>query len=107
MKKFYFVDNILRYNKSISHACDIRKSGFKYDIIIRGIIYDKEKIIYLRLNDFTFYFGIEQKKAVYQFKNNLRACEYYLKNNFTRYKIFDSLSINKLPLQLQKDILST
>jgi hypothetical protein len=106
-KKFYFTDNTLTYNKSISHACDIRQSGQKYDIIIRGIIYPREKIIYLRLNDFTFYFGIEQKKLQYQFNKNLTACEIYLKKHFKSYQVYNSYSIAKLPLNIQKEILNT
>ena len=105
MKKFYFTDNTLRYNRGISHACDIKQLGFRYDIIVRGIIYEKEKIIYLRINDLAYYYGIEQKKAVYQFNNNLQHCKAYLKNKFRRYSIFDSYTINKLPERLQKDIL--
>lgn len=106
MRKFYFTNNTFK-NCGVSHACDIKRTGAKYDVIVRGIILDREKVIYLRINNFSLYFGIEQKKAEYNFKNNFGACEGYLRRNFKGYKVLDSFSINKLPLQLQKDILNS
>lgn len=106
MKKFIYLDDNFKYTGA-SHACDIRRAGFAYDTVIRGIIIDKPKIIYIRLNDFNVYQGIEYKRAQYQFKNNLNACEAYLKRNFKRYRVYDSLSITKLPERLQRDILNS
>lgn len=106
MDKFIYDKNNFRYTGA-SHTCDIKQTGFAYDVIVRGIIIKKPKIVYIRLNDFSIYQGIEYKKVIYQFKNNLRTCQNYIRNNFRGYKIFDSLSINKLPDRVQKDILNT
>lgn len=107
MNKFYFINNTLKYNKNLSHGQDIKQTGFEYDIIIRGIIFKDIKTIYLRINDFTYYFGIKQKRLQYQFNKNLKTCENYLKRNFKDFKLYDSYTINKLPYELQKEILNT
>lgn len=106
MDKFIYNKGTFKYT-GVSHAYDIKQTGFAYDVIIRGIVIDKPRIVYIRLNDFSIYQGIEYKRVMYQFKNNLKDCQDYIKNNFKGFRLFDSLSINKLPLQLQRDILNT
>jgi len=106
MNKFIYSKGNFKYTGS-SHACDIKQTGSAYDVIIRGIILKKPKAVYIRLNDFTIYQGLEYKKVEYQFKNNLKACEAYLKKNFKKYRVYDSLSINKLSYNTQRDILNS
>ena len=104
MEKYIFKDKKLRHTP-YNHACYI-KGG--YDITIRLIILDKERIIYIRINEFDkLYQGLEYKKVQYQFEQNLKACEAYLKRNYKKHKIYDSYSINELQYQLQKDILNS
>lgn len=106
MKKFIYLKDTFKYTGA-SHACDIKQTGFDFDKVIRGIIFDKPKIVYIRLNDFSIYQGVEYKKIQYQFKNTLQGCKGYLKKNFRRYRVYDSLSITKLPQELQDEILNS
>jgi len=105
MNKFAFVNNELKATP-YSHAQYIKRED--YDISIRLIIFDKERIIYIRINEFNkIYQGLEYKKVEYQFKKNLRACEAYLKRKFKGYRIYNSYSIYELADSLQSDILNS
>lgn len=106
MQKFIYLNDNFKYTGA-SHACDIKQTGFDFDKVIRGIIFDKPKIVYIRLNDFSIYQGIEYKRIKYQFKNTLQGCKTYLRKNFRRYRVYDSLTISKLPERLQRDILNS
>jgi len=79
----------------------------KYDTFIRLIIFEKERLIYIRINDFSHYQGLEYKQVKYQWDKNLRACEAYLKSDYKKYRLYDSYSINELTDRLQKDILNS
>ena len=105
MNKFTFLNNSLK-STPYCHANYIKRE--EYDVAIRIIILDKERIIYIRINEFDkLYQGLEYKKVEYQFKTNLRACEAYLKRNFKKYLVYDSYSINELTDRLQRDILNS
>lgn len=104
MDKYTFIDNRLVYSR-YCHADDIEAKN--YDTAIRLIIFDKKKIIYIRINDFTYSYGLERKQLEYKFKQNLRTCKAYLKSKYRKYNIYDSFTIGKLPSRLQRDVLST
>ena len=103
MNKYIFKDDKLTATP-YNHACSIKED---YDITVRLIILDKERLIYIRINDLSPYQGLEYKRVTYRFNKNLRACEAYLRREFKGYRIYDSYSINELPYQLQKDILNS
>ena len=105
MNKYIFKENRLIHTP-YCHADSIAR-GRDYDISIRIIIFDKQKIIYVRINDLSIYQGLEYKQIEYQFNNNLRACEAYLKRNYKKYRVYDSYSINELQDRLQRDILNS
>ena len=105
MSKHTFVNNKLK-NTPYCHANYIKRE--EYDIAVRLIILDKERIIYIRINEFDkLYQGLEYKKVQYQFEQNLKACEAYLKRNYKKYKVYDSYSIYELTDRLQRDILNS
>lgn len=104
MKKYTYINNKFIYTP-YNHALHIKKIGL-YDTAIRLIIYDDIKLIYIRLNDFSYDNSLELKKLCYQFNKNLKACIGYLNANFKDYKIYDSYSINKLDYSLKRQILS-
>lgn len=105
MNKYTFINNRLK-TTPYSHANYIKRE--EYDVAVRLIILDKERIIYIRINEFgKIYQGLEYKKVEYQFERNLRACEAYLKRKFKKYKVYNSYNINELEYQLQRDILTS
>ena len=104
-EKFIFYNGIFK-NSPYCHANYIRQKNIIYDTVIRGIILEDIKTIYLRINDLTFYNGLEFKKIDYQFNKNLTDCKNYLKENFTDFKIYDSYSINLLPKEVERYVLS-
>ena len=104
MEKYIFKNNRLKHTP-YNHACYIKGD---YDITVRLIILDKERIIYIRINNFDrLYQGLEYKQIEYKFEQNLKACEAYLKRNYKKYNIYDSYSINELPDRIQRDILNS
>lgn len=103
MNKYTFINGRLIYTP-FCHACGIKSSD--YDIAVRVIIFDNLKVIYIRINDFSVFQGFEYKQVQYKFNSNLRVCESYLKRQYKKHKIYNSYSINELPLQTQKDILN-
>ena len=106
MNKFIYTRETGFKNTPYNHGCYI--NGIDYDIVIRGIMFKDIRIIYLRINDFSVYQDkLQAKKAEYQFDNNLKACESYLRKNFKDFKLYDSYTINKLPYKLQDEILNT
>ena len=105
MNKYTFINNRLKPTP-YSHANYIKRE--EYDIAVRLIILDKERIIYIRINEFDkIYQGLEYKKVEYQFEQNLKACEAYLHRKFKKYRVYDSYSINKLQENLQREILNS
>lgn len=104
MTKYIFIENKLKATP-YCHANYIK--GKDYDIIVRLIILEKERLIYIRINDFSWGYGLENKRAEYQFNENLRACEAYLERNYKKYKIYDSYSINELRENIREDILNS
>lgn len=106
MTKYTFIDKKLIHTP-YNHASGIKSSGIDYDVAVRLIILDKPKAVYIRINDLTIYQGIEYKRVDYAFNQNLKACEAYLKRNYKKYKVYTSYTINRLPLQLQRDILNS
>jgi hypothetical protein len=105
MDKYAYINNELTATP-YSHANYIKQED--YDVAVRLIILDKEKIIYIRINEFdSLYQGLEYKKVEYKFKQNLKACEAYLERNYRKYRIYNSYNINELQYQLQKDILNS
>lgn len=105
MDKYTFTNNRLKPTP-YCHANYIKRE--EYDIAVRLIILEKERIIYIRINEFDkIYQGLEYKKVEYQFEQNLKACEAYLKKNFKKYLVYDSYSINELTDRLQRDILNS
>ena len=105
MDKYTFLNNELKPTP-YCHANYIKRED--YDTAIRLIILDKERIIYIRINEIDELFqGLECKKFKYQFERNLQACEAYLKRKFKKYRVYDSYSINELQGNLQREILNS
>jgi len=103
MKKFNYYNNELIFCGA-SHA--ICKTVINYDITVRGIIFDNEKIIYLRINDFSYANDLQAKKIAYQFKRNYEDCINYLKASYKGFKIYDSYTINNIHKDLKDLILA-
>lgn len=105
MTKYIFAKNKLTVTP-YCHAYGIETK--EYDIAVRLIIFEKERIIYIRINEFNkLYIGLKYRKVEYQFNKNLQNCETYLERNYKRYKVYNSYSINELPDQIQRDILNS
>ncbi len=100
--KFSYNKGELEYTP-YCHALHIKSD---YDITVRGIVYQKEKIIYIRINDLSVYQGLEYKKIDYNFNKNLQECISHFKRNYTGYKIYTSYTINKLSYELKQEVLS-
>lgn len=104
MNKYSFINNKLTATP-YSHANYVKRED--YDITVRLIILEKERIIYIRINDFSPYQGLEYKQVEYRFNENLRACEAYLRRNYKKYKVYNSYSIKELQENIQRDILNS
>jgi len=104
--KFNFKNEKIWY-AGYNHASSIKKD---YDITVRGIIFKNEKIIYIRLNDFVYIKSnnpLQGRRQEAAFNRNLDGCIAYLKAIYKGYKIYTSLTINKLDYELRRYILST
>ena len=107
MNKYIFINNKLT-STPYCHANYIQHNCGDYDITVRLIILDKERLIYIRINNFDkLYYGLEARQIQYKFDQNLKTCEAYLERNYKKYKIYNSYNINELQYQLQKDILNS
>lgn len=71
------------------HSSYIKKSDFY--ITVRGLIFYKENLIYIRINPYTN----DTEKTI--FNSNLKNCLKYLKKKYPKYKIYTNHNIHKFP----------
>ena len=99
MEKFIFNNNRLKtLPANDSHSFIIKKN---YDYVIRGFIFNKKRV-YIRINDLTYLQGIEYKRTVKIFQDNLKSCISYFRT--ARHKIYTSYDFNNLPLDIKESI---
>ena len=106
MEKFNFNENGFKIINGYNHARELLPDDFDYTI--RGIIFFNEKLIYLRINDFNNFYCedfLKLKKIENKFWINFNLCIDYLNNNYFDFKIYNSNSINNLPVELKNYVL--
>ena len=79
MAKYNFINNEL-IEAGYNHAW--RLSSKEFDKAVRLIIFEKERIIYIRINDFSWNFGFHEKYILLWTNKRFNSCACHLWYHF-------------------------